>query len=93
MTGSIPAAESAKAVEIACERVRFQSVTRVIGRTARWALVDLRAPGRYRLCVGQATGEPASGALGLRQQRIELVEQLAGILGRLNDRLVADRAV
>ena len=37
MVGSIPAAESANAVEIACERVRFQSVTRVIGRTARWA--------------------------------------------------------
>ena len=30
----MPAADSANAVETACERVRFHSVTRVIGRTA-----------------------------------------------------------
>ena len=37
ITGSMPAADSANAVETARERVRFQSVTRLIGRTARCA--------------------------------------------------------
>ena len=37
MAVSMPPADNAKAVEIACERVRFHKVTRVMGRTMRWA--------------------------------------------------------